>query len=105
MTNPSTPLRPGDQLASTTCATRVVVVKVPADNDVSIACGGAPMIPAATAEKIAGDGGTPTTLLGKRYTDADGTVELLCTSPGTGELTINGTPLSIKSAKPLPASD
>lgn len=105
MTNPSTQLHPGDQLASTTSATRVVVVKAPAGSDVVIACGGAPMVPAATAEKISGDGGTPTTLLGKRYTDASETVELLCTSPGSGELTIDGTPLSIKNAKPLPASD
>ncbi|MBA4024538.1 MAG: hypothetical protein C0482_19475 [Gordonia sp.] len=105
MTSPSTPLRPGDQLASTTCATRVVVVKAPVEQDVVIACGGAPMVPAATAEKITGQGGTPTTLLGKRYTDTAETVELLCTSPGTGELTIDGTALSIKNAKPLPASD
>lgn len=105
MTTQSTPLRPGDQLASTTCATRVVVVRAPGDTDVVIACGGAPMVPAATAEKITGDGGTPATVLGKRYTDADDTIELLCTAPGTGALTIDGAPLGIKSPKPLPASD
>jgi len=64
MTQQSTPLRPGDQLASTSCATRVVVVKAPAGDSVVLTCGGAPMVPAATAEKIAGDGGAPATLLG-----------------------------------------
>ncbi len=104
MTQQSTPLRPGDQLASTSCATRVVVVKAPA-SDVVVACGGAPMVPAATAAKIAGDGGSPATLLGKRYVDAGDTIELLCTSAGTGSLSVDGAELSIKSPKPLPASD
>ncbi|KLL95143.1 hypothetical protein NJ76_29595 [Rhodococcus sp. IITR03] len=45
------------------------------------------------------------TALGKRYTDAEGTVELLCTTPGTGALAVDGVPLSLKTAKPLPASD
>jgi hypothetical protein len=62
------------------------------------------MVPAATAEKVAA-AGTPVTLLGKRYVDAADSVEVLCTSAGTGSLTINGVPLEIKSPKPLPASD
>ncbi len=37
--------------------------------------------------------------------DAAGSVELLCTSSGTGALTCDGEPMTIKSAKPLPASD
>ncbi|HEY9311016.1 hypothetical protein [Williamsia sp.] len=105
MTQQSTPLRPGDQLASTTCATRVVIVKAPSDGAAVVSCGGSPMVPAATAEKIAGDGAAPATLLGKRYVDAEGSIELLCTSAGTGTLSINGVELSIKSPKPLPASD
>ena len=104
MTTQNTQLRPGDQLASTTCATRVVVVRAPSDGSQVIACGGAPMVPAATAEKIAASG-APVTLLGKRYVDSADSVELLCTSAGTGQLTINGVPLEIKSPKPLPASD
>jgi hypothetical protein len=63
------------------------------------------MVPAATAEKIAGDGGAPATLLGKRYVDAADSIELLCTSAGTGTLSIDGAELSIKAPKPLPASD
>ena len=34
-----------------------------------------------------------------------GTLELLCTKGGDGTLTLNGAALSIKGAKPLPASD
>jgi hypothetical protein len=44
-------------------------------------------------------------LLGKRYVDGDGTVELLCTSPGTGELSCDGVPMTVKAATALPASD
>lgn len=45
------------------------------------------------------------TLIGKRYVDATETVELLCTSSGTGQLTCDGVEMAIKAAKPLPASD
>ena len=45
------------------------------------------------------------TLLGKRYTDDDGTVEILCTKPGAGTLTFDGQALTLKESKPLPASD
>ena len=99
-------LRPGEQLASTVCATRVVVVRAPADARPVIACGGEPMVPAASAPAAPPDsGGEPATLIGKRYVNADGTLELLCTASGTGELTSDGAPLTLKSAKPLPASD
>lgn len=43
--------------------------------------------------------------LGKRYTDTDGSLEVLCTRAGTGALALGGTPLGQKAAKPLPASD
>ncbi|MDX6741008.1 hypothetical protein [Actinocorallia sp. A-T 12471] len=96
---------PGEQLASTVCATRVVVVRAPAAASGVLACGGSPMVPAASAGPAPAASGEPVTLLGKRYTDASGTLELLCTSAGTGELTYDGAPLTLKTAKPLPASD
>ncbi|MFJ8493069.1 hypothetical protein ACIRBZ_32690 [Streptomyces sp. NPDC094038] len=107
MTSPAPTLRPGDQLASTVCTTRVVVVRAPAARQPALTCGGAPMVPAATAPPppATTTTGDPVTLLGKRYTDADGTLELLCTSPGTGELACAGVPMTLKAAKPLPASD
>jgi hypothetical protein len=45
------------------------------------------------------------TLLGKRYVDTDQTLEVLCTKPGDGSLSVGDEPLQVKEAKPLPASD
>ncbi len=45
------------------------------------------------------------TQLGKRYINEDETLEVLCTKSGDGSLGIGDTPLSVKEAKPLPASD
>lgn len=100
-----TALRPGEQLASTVCGTKVVVVRAPADSAPVLTCGGSPLVPAATAVPVAPAGGAPATLIGKRYVDAADTVELLCTSSGSGELSCDGTPMTIKAAKALPASD
>ncbi len=113
MTSPAA-LRPGDQLASTVCGTRVVVIRAPAERQPLIACGGSPMAVSAPGGRPPGDpppGGTHpprpplVTLIGKRYVDATETVELLCTSSGAGELSCDGAPMTVKAAKPLPASD
>jgi hypothetical protein len=98
-------LRPGTQLASTVCSTKVVVVRAPADSVPDIACGGSPMVPAATAPPALAAAGEAATLVGKRYVDAGGTVELLCTNSGAGQLSCDGVPMTIKAAKALPASD
>ncbi|MEU4413056.1 hypothetical protein [Nocardia salmonicida] len=98
------PLRPGDQLASTVCGTRVVVIRVPADRTPVIACGASPMVPAASARPVVADG-TPVTLIGKRYVDADEHVEVLCIAAGAGALSCDGEPMTVKAAKALPASD
>ena len=45
------------------------------------------------------------TQMGKRYVDADDTIELLCTKPGEGSLGLGDALLTIKESKPLPASD
>jgi hypothetical protein len=45
------------------------------------------------------------TTLGKRYVDESSGLEVLCTKAGTGTLTLDGTPLTLQGAKPLPASD
>ncbi|XDO63821.1 hypothetical protein HEP84_55465 [Streptomyces sp. RLB1-33] len=105
MTPPVTTLRPGDQLASAVCSTRVVVVRAPAGGSVQLSCGGSPMVPATGAKPAPGGAAEAVTLIGKRYVDADGALEVLCTSSGTGELSCDGVPMTIKAAKPLPASD
>ncbi|MFF3140019.1 hypothetical protein [Streptomyces mirabilis] len=105
MTPPVPTPRPGDQLASAVCSTRVVVVRAPSGGSVQLSCGGSPMVPATATKPAPGDAAEAVTLIGKRYVDADGTLEVLCTSSGTGELSCDGVPMTLKAAKPLPASD
>jgi hypothetical protein len=100
-------LRPGQKLRSAVCDAQVVVVRAPSDG-VELGCGGAPLLgdgqaaeTAATLDPTLGDG----PLLGKRYADDDLGLELLCTRAGTGALTVDGRPLLVKGAKPLPSSD
>jgi hypothetical protein len=96
----------GTTLYSTVDSAAVIVVRAP-DADVTVTYGDAEM----STEKPAADAGGGAaagqdgTLLGKRYTDEAGSLELLCTKPGPGALAVDGTPLQIKQAKPLPASD
>jgi hypothetical protein len=105
MTTPALPLKPGAQLASTVCTTRVVVIRAPAGRQPVIECGGSLMVAAGPGAKPAPPGPSAATLIGQRYVDEADVIELLCTSSGTGALTCDGIPMSIKAAKPLPASD
>lgn len=100
-------LRPGQKLQSAVCGAQVVVVRAP-DADVELGCGGAPLVedgqeaPAGAAlDASLGDGPQ----MGKRYADEDLGLELLCTRPGDGALTVDGRVLPLKGAKPLPSSD
>lgn len=100
-------LRAGSRLRSAVDTTEVVVVKAPADA-IDLRCGGHEMLP---FDAEAPAGGSPVagladgTQLGKRYVDAGGTLELLCTKAGDGTLSVGEAPLGLKEAKPLPASD
>jgi hypothetical protein len=108
MASPAPTLRPGDQLASTACSTRVIVIKAPAQGRPRITCAGSPMAPAPIPSAPAPGAVTETaagTMLGKRYVDAGDTVELLCIASGVGELSCDGVPMTPKAAKALPASD
>jgi len=101
-------LKPGSRLRSATCTTEVMVIQAPAA-DVDLTCGGAPMQPLGTgttptASATTGTSG-PGTLIGKRYVNAAGDLELLCTRPGAGTLALGGAALTVKGAKPLPSSD
>jgi hypothetical protein len=100
-------LRPGQKLHSAVCNAQVVVVRAPAA-EVEISCGGAPLLedgqdrgPAAQLDPTLGEGPR----LGKRYADEELGLELLCTRPGDGALTVDGHVLLQKGAKPLPSSD
>jgi hypothetical protein len=100
-------LRSGQKLHSAVCEAQVVVVRAPAD-EVEVGCGGAPLL--GDGEEAAGGAELDPSLgdgpqLGKRYADDEVGLELLCTRGGTGALTVDGRPLAMKGAKPLPASD
>ena len=97
-------LRTGEQLASTICSTRVVVVRAPGAG-ADIRCGGSPMVSAALVQPACTPAAEAVTLIGKRYVSADESLELLCTTSGPGELSCDGVPMTLKAAKPLPASD
>lgn len=97
----------GARLKSAVDDTQVITVKAPAD-EVEVTCGGHPLLtmdadPAPGLSMEPGhDGGTQ---IGKRYADDGLGLELLCTKGGEGALFVNGSPLPIKEAKPLPSSD
>ena len=99
-------LKAGTRLRSAVCATEVMVIAA-AGGELDLRCGGVPMI--AMAQQPAGGevdpGFAEGTLLGKRYVDEAGAVEILCTKPGNGSLALDGTKLILKENKPLPSSD
>ena len=97
-------LRPGMRLRSAVSDAEIVVIKAPSD-DVELTCGGVEMIeatetPPEPPSTVAGE-----VLLGKRYSDDDLGLEVLCSRGGAGDLSVNGAPLGLKAAKPLPSSD
>ena len=95
-------MKPGTRLKSLACDAEVVVIRAGGG---TIQCGGAPMQEGggeAVALDSACAGGT---IMGKRYIDEGGSTELLCVKPGKGSLAVDGVALSVKDAKPLPASD
>lgn len=99
-------LKAGARFKSAVCDTQVMVIKAPA-GEFELACGGVTMV-APTAAPPAGAAlvpGAEETLIGKRYVNADESVELLCTKGGKGALALDGTPLEVKQAKQLPSSD
>jgi hypothetical protein len=101
-------LKPGTRLRSQVDTTEIIVVR-PGGGEPLVACGGHPMVDVQAAPDTgivpAGEPGEGTKL-GKRYTAAeDAGLELLVTKPGSWCLTVDGVPVVLKEAKPLPASD
>ncbi|GAB3715664.1 hypothetical protein [Nocardiopsis oceani] len=98
----------GQALTSAVDQTAVIVVRA-LDTDVSVTCGGVAMVDAKEAGAVASAEAHPEhlggTQLGKRYVNEADSIELLCTKPGEASLAVEGTPLSVKDTKPLPASD
>ncbi|QIG80721.1 hypothetical protein [Stakelama tenebrarum] len=96
-------MKPGTKLKSSVCDTEVMVIRA---GEGEVACGGAPMVE--TKPDTPGEidpAFAEGTKIGKRYVDADNTIELLCVKAGKGSLSYNGAALAPKDAKPLPSSD
>jgi hypothetical protein len=99
-------IKNGTRLQSQVCDTQVIVVRT-ADSLDDLRAGGVPMVPL-DGQKDTGAALDPAfsagNLMGKRYVDDNG-AEVLVTKAGAGTLSVGATVLSIKEAKPLPASD
>lgn len=97
----------GTRLRSQVCTTEVIIVRA-ADSLDDLRAGGVPMVPidggATAADGAPREGFADGNLIGKRYVDDQG-AEILVTKAGAGTLSVGTTPLAIKEAKPLPASD
>ncbi|MFI0446559.1 hypothetical protein [Actinomadura sp. 6N118] len=96
-------LRPGLKLKSAGTTAEFIVIRASA-GDVDLTCAGAPLHPDGAGAASGGDA-TGELLIGKRYSDDEGTVELLCVRGGPGPLLLNGRMLAAKAAKALPSSD
>jgi hypothetical protein len=101
-------VKTGMRLRSRVCDTEVIVIRTKT-GEVDLRCGGVPMLPegAPSSEAVQqpAPGFTEPTLLGKRYSDEDETVELLCTKAGATTVSLADKPLAVKGPRPLPASD
>jgi len=100
-------LKAGTRMKSAVCATEVMVIAA-SGGDLDVTCGGTAMV--GHTEETAGGGSVDAahaegTLLGKRYVNEAGDLELLCVKPGDGSLALGGEVLVLKEAKALPSSD
>ena len=100
-------VKAGARLRSAACTTEVVVIRAPGGS-LDLRCGGTPMVAlddeVATGQSVKApfDSGSA---IGKRYVNAAGDLELLCTKAGAGSLSVGDEILEISKPKPLPASD
>jgi hypothetical protein len=96
----------GARLGCPQCPTEVVVTRATEASAV-LACSGSGLVGLEEDRPQGGhaEAAAEPAQLGKRYVDDEGGLELLCTKPGAGQLSCDGRPVSLKSAKPLPSSD
>lgn len=103
-------IKNGTRLQSQVCDTQVIVVRS-ADSLDDLRAGGVPMVPldsqadqAKSSDLSIDPAFSGGNAMGKRYVDEAG-AEVLVTKAGAGTLSVGDTALSLKEAKPLPASD
>lgn len=97
-------LKPGLRLRSAVSSTEVIVIRCPA-GDVDLTCAGRPMAGIDDPAPETVDDSGEQNLMGKRYVDVEGDLELLVTKPGGGLLAVGGTGLVLQTPKPLPSTD
>ncbi len=98
-------LKPGLRLKSAVCNGEAMIVKA---IDVTLTCGGVPMLE--VNEETPGDVQADAEhmyecLIGKRYVNAEETLEVLCVKGGEGSFGYDGQMLMGKETKKLPSSD
>lgn len=100
-------LKAGTRWKSAVCTAELVVVRAPSAAG-ELACGGVAVVPhtadSAPSGTISHDFAEGV-LIGKRYMDETTGLEVLGAKPGKGSLSFDGRALTLKDAKPLPASD
>ena len=100
-------VKAGTRLKSAVCNAEVMVIKAP-PGEYELCCGGQELLDmTATRDPAAGpaSGFDSGCLVGKRYVNAEETLELLCAKAGKGSLSLAGQVLNVKQAKALPSSD
>lgn len=98
-------LKPGLRLKSAVCNGEAMIVKA---IDVELTCGGVPMLAVdeeAPADAQADPEHMFDCLIGKRYVNAEETLEVLCVKAGEGSFGYDGQMLMGKETKKLPSSD
>jgi hypothetical protein len=99
-------IKAGQRLACPSCTTELVVVRPPS-GPATVTCGGDDVVDPAGERPGGGHGETTEdgAQVGKRYTDEESGLEVLCSKPGPGSLACDGRVMPVKGAKPLPSSD
>jgi len=96
-------LKVGSRLRGQNSSCEVIVVKG-SDRPGALMCAGLEMVASPTPDLPEASGG-PAIELGKRYSDDETDIEVLCTKPGIGPLSFDDRELTRKAARALPASD
>lgn len=100
-------LKPGSRWKSAVCDAQLVVVRPPKAAG-ELQCGGAAVLPIEDAAAPTGNVSpdfSDGVAIGKRYVDEVSGLEVLGAKAGQGSLAFNGAAMTVKGAKPLPASD
>ncbi len=95
-------LKPGTRLKSAVCDAEFMIIKA-GDGD-ELACGGEAV--SDSEERVEGNADKMNgCVIGKRYINAEETIEVLCVKSGEGSLYCNDEELMTKDTKKLPSSD